>query len=1496
MRRLLLTCVAMHVSTVVLMSQTFGIRSIDASQFPTMSAVVQYAAQPPVSSPIAVGDIVITDAGQSVSPQSVTCDLADPEILHLCFILDFKNYEPLIVAGVERIIQQLRMPETDVAILSTYEHVQVIQDFTRDRVTALASARLITTSPGLDLQRAFFSEPNGAIPFVKGRTGRTIVVFISDLHCPQYNLDFNRFQLEATRNRIEVNSILVGTTDYTGIFAQMAAATGGTTRGGVTDSTGFDIAIRNIWSAVYGACTVTWTAPRRCDLRHDVAIRHRSVSTPASTHYTSPVVPDVSWSTTPVYVRMPPSAAGTTLDTTIRLRASVAPVVISSVTASLPGIVITPSSMIIDTGGSTTIRVQWTKQTDATQTAIIRVASESCGEQTIVLVFVGKDDSAAPDPVRLRIPNGGEVYTAGTTAAITYDGVPTTTFVQGRVSVDNGRSWTNVGYGRGGSLPWSVPPTPSDSCLARIDVSPSATLQVVDSALYSRKWTMADRWYVDPQQRHLYMGGPADSLIVYDAKAMVEVARMPYDMDQNVGFGAPDDASYVAFGINGGDVVVLDGYTLAERRRYDLPRTAANPAVSVSLDGTRILVRQNTPNAANHTAVTVLDSNGTTLYDSLISAFDVSMHPAGTMIATAGYEEAMVIDVATRRSHVYDAGPYREWSKATFSHDGSKVAFTTRAANSVRGPAVLMVVDAVTGEQIYRDSSGSPEKVNELHDVQWTPDDRRVVACGSHVISVDLGNRAVIGYDSADFMTARSAAVSPNGEFVAYYRYLYGDSIFISTVVGLAPIAAVRSRRSNSGGHRGQQWSPSGRHLYVGLSGMPYNIYRYAFDLSAASPTGDVSDSLWRIIAPRVDLNTLRIDMGTVPLGVTKDSTVRAVLCNNGNAPLQVTGIDISSGNRGDFNIPVGGGEFSLAPGECRDILVEFMPMAEGYREARATIKTTIGSLADTLILTGNGVRDRMEIVADAIDFGRLPIGVSRDTANTAILRNRSTAPVTIRSAVLAGPDASSFSALDLPTGAPIGIDSLLRCGLRFTATRAGRHSAWIEVRHDGPLGFVRVHVFGEGVASVPVVLGADTIMSQCVATVDTSIRVTNIGEGRMIISAVTMRSLDGSNALRLPTQLVVPISIWPGDTLEIPIRFRPSQAGTYRAECWLVGDAGDTIRIPLTGTSLPNDIVGHMRSVRLVSAPGVTVIDTAVSVDVVSASGVELTASTSSADIVFTGPITVQVPPGTSTVWFNVRCSVPLADSVMGDVVVRASTCPGDITIPITVLSASRPPTADTIHISVPHIRTRVGEEFTLRTVITASPGVWTRLPPTAFVTTSFNASMMLPMHSQGALMLTGVQALMQTSVPTGFDVPMPLFVDVPYRALLGTDSVAAIVPGVIVADSSIVVVVDTGSITLLDLCEDGGRLRGFDPMDRAVVRATREGGIIRVTVEGRHEHVDVRLMDLRGAVIPADVQYQRSASSTAIDVDLRMAARGRLTVLVYVDDRVTSIPILHH
>lgn len=1476
-------------------SQTFTTSQIDASDYPKLTARVRLSDRPPVTSQVSATDLEVIDAGQVVPVESITCSLNPEEPLHLCFILDFKNFTPLVIEGVQAIIQQLRMPEADVAILATYEHVQVIREYTRDQALALAGAALITTSPGLDLQRAFFSEPHGAIPFTKGRSGRTIIVFISDLHCPKYNLDFDAFTLECQKNRLSVSSILLGTTDYTGIFKSMASATGGVVRERVSNSADFKIAIEHLWGAVYGDCVIEWSAPHTCYRVHNISIEHKPTALRNSNTYVIPQQRLVNWSIQPHFVRTKQSAAGTVIDTLLRLQSRLSQLQITSVECDRPEVVLTPSAMVIDTSGMMTVRVQWTKQTDATERATVTIMTDSCSSRLVTIFFVGLNDSTAANPIRLRIPNGGEEYIGGTTAELAYDGVPTATVVRASISTDKGQSWQRIASGRGGKLEWEVPPTPSDSCLAYIESIPQSNLTKIDSLVFSDTSVMGYGWFRDKSLPWLILTGLDSKIAVYDALSLKHITDLPYNAGLYGTVDCPDDGSYIAFGAMSGDVVLLDGKDLSTLATYHIDRSPKGFPIGVEVtpDGSTILCKY-------FGGLVVMSKAGEIILDTLCKYGAATIDHSGGKIFWTDGNEMFYYNILTDISITYNtAFSLDEFYSPSVSHDGKLLAIGTRSGYNFNAEVIL--IDISSGVVISRNAPKTTDEINNqwIGYIKWSENDRSLVGGGTSLTLFEIPSLRLLNSTHVGGSGIMYFDISEDGQYIAYTTEK-SDTLYVRGVGNWELIFAVPVSPKFYRFHKGVKWGPSDRYIYVGSGDSPLSVMCYEFNVDNAFRSTDTSDNLWRIVSPKIDLRTSRIDMGTVPVGSTKDSVVASVLCNSGDAPLQVTGIDLSSGNRGDFNIPVGGGAFTLAPGECRDFMVEFMPMVDNYREVRGTIKTTIGSLVDTIIIFGNGIRDKVELTADMIDFGRIAVGSTRDTLAVPVVKNACSQVVNIESAVLTGPDASSFSILNLPVTTPLAIDSALRGSIRFNALRAGRHSAWIELRHNGPLGFMRVHLFGEGVASVPMLIGIDTISTLCAATVDTAIQLLNAGEGRLVVSGISVETPVGYQAFSLIDMQSLPIVVWPGDTANLRIRYAPLGAGSHMSNLILSGPGKlpiDSITIPLYGQSLIDGFESFPPYLRVVGKTVPEVIDTSISIQVDFSNDVYITPSVTGQGVTLIDPIPFTVNAGDTEFVVALRCTVPDIGTSLASVELLTTACKGALSIPVVVVSPNQPPpVGDTLWLSTGNIRVHAGDEFTLRTTARVTPSLLSILAGSTQLDLTFNASITLPRTAQGALTLNGYNATLAHSMNAWSDSQATTqVIDIPFRGLLGTDSTTRVLPTVRGLPQNVTIVTDTGSVTILDLCKDGGRLRTFDPAGQARPIVVRDGNIVRVTMQNRMSITSrIVLLDIRGASVPIDVDADSDNERMELEIDLSPIARGRYQLLIVYGDKLTSIPIV--
>lgn len=647
--RALCLVVCLCIPNAVVSAQLFEVFNLDASAHPTMRAKVIYAPNGVQSRPITASDIRITDVGVTVPVTSVTCEVVSPEALHICIILDFKNYSPLVRYGLRRLIEQLPMPEADVAILSTYEHVQVIQDYTRDRGKALAAVDAVTESPGLDLQRAFYSLPNGAIPFSEGRTGKTMIIFVSDLHCPKFNLDEARLYADAKKHRMSVNSILLGTSDITGLFKRIAINTTGVVHEHVKSEEGFDLAINRMWSVAYGSCSIEWQSPPLCDAMHTVVFDHLTSGQAHSFTYFAPRENLASWTISPRLIRLV-YKPGVELDTVVELKARFKRASIVAITTNPPEVTAVPTSMTVDTTQITRLHVRWLR-TPGSQHGQVNIMTD-CGELTLHLYQ--PDSGKIFDPIQLRVPNGGEEYIGGTSAVLTYDGVADEDIVHAQMSTDAGATWTKIGSGKGGSIPWAVPPTQSNSCLARIESKPTTPISIVDSITHSARTSRFLDWFIDPRERWLIVAID-DSTSVYDFDTFDFLMTLPTKGVADPGsIASPDNGDYVAVAVDSGVVILYDAQTWVERRRLKVTNDDQTPAISVSPSGEYILVR-GFKTGYDRRGLTLFDSAGVVIYDTDMRQEDLRgsahLHPNGEYIAWSSVSVAYLMVSSRQYSH-----------------------------------------------------------------------------------------------------------------------------------------------------------------------------------------------------------------------------------------------------------------------------------------------------------------------------------------------------------------------------------------------------------------------------------------------------------------------------------------------------------------------------------------------------------------------------------------------------------------------------------------------------------------------------------------------------------------------------------------------------------------------------------------------------------------------------------------------------------------------------
>jgi len=177
-------------------AQSVSLFNVDASGFPTVKAKFYAFDAANKQQRPSKSELTITENGQQRTITSVTCPPDTTKSLSVCIMVDTYGYGliKLAQAGTQRLINYLQPPNDEIAITMMNKGVQIHQDFTSDMAKATVGASSIPPAPGyVDVQKMFYYPTSGGVPFISGRTSdKKILILVSDLHCPNLNLDTAR--------------------------------------------------------------------------------------------------------------------------------------------------------------------------------------------------------------------------------------------------------------------------------------------------------------------------------------------------------------------------------------------------------------------------------------------------------------------------------------------------------------------------------------------------------------------------------------------------------------------------------------------------------------------------------------------------------------------------------------------------------------------------------------------------------------------------------------------------------------------------------------------------------------------------------------------------------------------------------------------------------------------------------------------------------------------------------------------------------------------------------------------------------------------------------------------------------------------------------------------------------------------------------------------------------------------------------------------------------
>lgn len=274
---------------------------------------------------------------------------------------------------------------------------------------------------------------------------------------------------------------------------------------------------------------------------------------------------------------------------------------------------------------------------------------------------------------------------------------------------------------------------------------------------------------------------------------------------------------------------------------------------------------------------------------------------------------------------------------------------------------------------------------------------------------------------------------------------------------------------------------------------------------------------------------------------------------NVGVADLVISSVQRLMGST-DFRVlPNPATPLSLAPGEDIGFTVAFKPTgALGLEAATIRIITNDpGAPVVDLLATGwRGTARLATAIAHAGDFGPVCLGSIRDEALT--LNNTGTCRLLVSDITSLSPDFLVPSAASYPLAIDPG-DSL-EVRLRFAPTALGWRSGTVQLFSNDPAGPRSLEV--SGLAPPPrlalVMADSGSFGRCCVGSFkDEPLILSTSGRCTLTVTGIS----SSSGEFVVPEVLSYPLTVEPGNSLEVPVRFRPASLGAKTATITVTSD-----------------------------------------------------------------------------------------------------------------------------------------------------------------------------------------------------------------------------------------------------------------------------------------------------------------------------------------------------
>ncbi len=1168
---------------------------VDPSNFPTVKAkFYAFDANGDQLLSLTPQDFSLKEDGIDRNVTSVSCPpKSEPAVLSSVLTIDISGSMQgqgiqMAKSAAEAWIDALPGNGSECALTAFTTDNFIVNDFTTDKNQLKNSMATLLAGGGTDFDAALLNPLAGSLLIAEGGSHKKVVVLITD---GLAGGDEDAIVNKAKQINATVYCVIVGN-ECPQTLKDVSNRTGGMFFENINTQAQAVDAFMQIINFARGSdpCTITWESGYGCEVVRKLETEIPSYSLSNETTYNVPVDALIKLEKNPVSIGLGYIEPGTTKDTIFSIEAKNAKLRILGITPSNPLFTITDwdgsaPPFTLNPGDIRNITVSFSPVDSGSHYTRIEIEKDLCGSDYVYLSSFYVSDQKK-NPLKVTHPDGGEEFAAGSDTTITWEGILPSDTVQLQYSTNNGSDWNTITNTASGlKYNWTIPNTPSDECLMKVNQLKEGVKGTGHKILgMGQLYTMAP----NPDFTKIASAGGSGRIFIWDLKTGEVIDTLTGHTGTVRSVAWSPDGTHIVSGSRDNTIKIWDADKGAEIKTLK-GHTFWVESVAWSPDGTRIV------SGSYDNTIKIWDADKGTVINTLTGhtgwVNSVAWSPDGKRIVSGSRDDKIKIWDADKGKEINTLEGHTGWvNSVAWSPDGKRIVSGSRDDK-------IKIWDADKGKEINT-LTGHTSTVNS---VAWSPDGSKIASGSSdETIRIwDAVTGAVISTLTGHTRSVYSVAWSPDGT-----RIVSGSDDGTIKIWEAATGKEIKTLTGHTDFLESVAWSPDGSRIVSGSWDETIRIWdaatgaeiktltghKYLVSSVAWSPNGsriasgswdgtvrtwyleepmqeDVSDSLWSIVVPEIESKDVTMTQYCANAPEPKDSIITDFITNNTKFDLRVDSITISGTDADDFEVFHRNIPFTLEPGETAKAKFRFHPVTPGTKTAKINIHYQSGVL--TKDISAEAVDCSLEILTKNINLGEVCLNNIKDSI-AAVLRNSGNMELNIDSTVMLGPDFQQFDTLNGGGSFSISPGEEHELEVEFSPVREGRTSTRIAFYHTGLSSPDIITLFAEGI-KCELTAGDDVYIGStdpCLDNtyIDSSITaIENNGKLDVEIDSIRIKPDDGVFTFESP--VTEPFTVKAGAVKYIPIRFEPTDTGrACRKLIFYYNNASDTGELELCG------------------------------------------------------------------------------------------------------------------------------------------------------------------------------------------------------------------------------------------------------------------------------------------------------------------------------------------